>query len=150
MDGEVSCFHSRWDQYVFLSTTDLCQYDIHYEGRHDASTIQSKGLKFKHILSTHVCHNLQMRRDLIGRGGGAYSSMIWVGTCHWDLKSRPIFRTNFAEKWNPFLYQTPRATNFKQNYTKNFTLFSKIVMLSSKFRKFGIRLMKLGLFSCQF
>ena len=40
---------------------------------------------------------------------GGYSSMIWVGTCgtcHWDLKSRPIFIPNFAEKWDPFLYQS--------------------------------------------
>ena len=40
------------------------------------------------------------------RGGGGYSSMIWVGTCRWDLKSKPIFIPNFAEKWDPFLYQT--------------------------------------------
>ena len=37
---------------------------------------------------------------------GGHSSMIWVGTCHWDLKSRPIFIPNFAEKWDPFLYQS--------------------------------------------
>ena len=32
---------------------------------------------------------------------GGYSSMIRVGTCRWDLKSRPIFIPNFAEKWDP-------------------------------------------------
>ena len=37
--------------------------------------------------------------------GGGYSSMIWVGTCRWDLKIRPIFIPNFAETWDPFLYQ---------------------------------------------
>ena len=37
---------------------------------------------------------------------GGYSSMIWVGTCCWDLKSRPIFIPNFAGKWYPFLYQS--------------------------------------------
>ena len=67
------------------------------------------------------------------RGGGGYSSMIWVGTCLWDLKSRPIFIPNFAEKWDPFLYQSHK---FYAKITKNFTLFSKIVKLSSKFRKF--------------
>ena len=40
--------------------------------------------------------------------GGGYSSMIWVGTCRWDLKSRPIFIPNFAEKWDPFLYQSQK------------------------------------------
>ena len=39
-------------------------------------------------------------------GGGPYSSMIWVGTCCWNLKSRPIFIPNFAKKLNPFLYQS--------------------------------------------
>ena len=34
-------------------------------------------------------------------GGGGYSSMIWVGMCHWDLKSRPIFIPNFTEKTRP-------------------------------------------------
>ena len=38
--------------------------------------------------------------------GGGYSSMIWVGTCRWDLKSRPIFIPNFAKNWDPFLYQS--------------------------------------------
>ena len=33
------------------------------------------------------------------------SSMILVGTCRWEVKSRPIFIPNFAEKWDPFLYQ---------------------------------------------
>ena len=42
--------------------------------------------------------------ELLSRGG--YSSMIWVGTCRWDLKSRPIFIPNFTEKWDPFLYQS--------------------------------------------
>ena len=30
--------------------------------------------------------------------GGGYSSMIWVGTSCWDLKSRPVFIPNFAKK----------------------------------------------------
>ena len=37
---------------------------------------------------------------------GGYSSMIWVGTWRFDLKSRPIFIPNFAEKWDPFSYQS--------------------------------------------
>ena len=52
-----------------------------------------------------------------------------------------------AETWkvDPFLYKIlpenethfdTRDTNFKQNLLKNFALFSKIVKLSSKFRKF--------------
>ena len=59
-----------------------------------------------------------------------------------------------AETWkvDPFLYQIlpenethfyTRTKHFKQNLLK-------IVKLSSKFQKFGIRLMKLGLFSRQF
>ena len=62
-------------------------------------------------------------------GGGGYSSMICVGTYCWDLESTPIFIPNFAEKWDHFY---TRAANFKQ-FTKNFTLFSKIVKISSKF-----------------
>ena len=38
--------------------------------------------------------------------GGGYSNMIWVGTCRWDLKSRPIFIPNFAKKLDPFLNQS--------------------------------------------
>ena len=61
---------------------------------------------------------------------GGYSSMIWVGTCLWDLKSRPIFIPNFAEKWDPFLYQIHK--------------FYKIVKLSSKFRKFWYQIDEIG------
>ena len=72
---------------------------------------------------------------------GGYSSMIWVGTCLWDLKSRPIFIPNFAEKWGPFLYQSHK---FQAKITKIFTLFSKIVKLSSKFRKFWYQIDETG------
>ena len=41
-----------------------------------------------------------------GGGGGPYSSMIWGGMCRWDLKNRPIYIPNFAEKWDPFVYQS--------------------------------------------
>ena len=51
---------------------------------------------------------------------GGYSSMIWVGTCCWDLKSRPIFIPNFAEK-------LARATNFKQNLLKMSHFFPKLL-----------------------
>ena len=74
------------------------------------------------------------------RGEGGYSSMIWVGTCCWDLKSRPIFVPNFAEKWDP---SYARATNFKQNLLTNFTFFPKIVKLSSTFRKFWYQIDKI-------
>ena len=36
---------------------------------------------------------------------------------------------NFAEKWDPFLYHSHKL---EAKLTKNFTLFSKIVKLSSK------------------
>ena len=63
--------------------------------------IFSKGLLFFHI---HVCHWPSTHSIYVWLGG--YSSMIWVGTCRWDLKSRPIFIPNFAETWDPFLYQS--------------------------------------------
>ena len=53
--------------------------------------------------------------------------MIWVGTCRWDLKSRPIFIPNFAEKWDPFYNG---ATNFNQNLLKMshyFPIFKQIL-----------------------
>ena len=31
------------------------------------------------------------------KGGGSYSSMIWVWTCRWDLKSRSISYQNFPK-----------------------------------------------------
>ena len=46
--------------------------------------------------------------NLIPYSPGGYSSMIWVGTCRRDLKSRPIFIPNFAEKRDPFLYHEPQ------------------------------------------
>ena len=78
---------------------------------------------------------------------GGYSSMIWVGTCRWDLKSRPIFIPNFAEKWDPFYTE---ATNFKQNLPKISHYFPKLLSFQANLGNFGIRLMKLGLFSRQF
>ena len=72
---------------------------------------------------------------------GTYSNMIWVGTCCWDLKRRPIFIPNFTEKWDPFLYQ---SHIFYANFTKNFTLFSKIVKFSSKFKKFWYQIDEIG------
>ena len=67
------------------------------------------------------------------RSRRGYSSMIWVGTCRWDLKRRPILIPNFVKKWDTFLYQRHK---FLAKFTKNFTLFSKIVKLPSKFQKF--------------
>ena len=75
--------------------------------------------------------------------GGGYSGMIWVGTCCWDLKNRPIFIPNFVKKWDPFLYQSHK---FQANFTENFTLFD----FQANFWNFGIRLMKLGLFPRKF
>ena len=75
------------------------------------------------------------------RGGGGYSSIIWVGTCRWDLKNRLIFISNFDKKWDPSLYQSHK---FYARFTKNFTLFSKIVKLSSKFQKFWYQTDEIG------
>ena len=79
--------------------------------------------------------------------GGGYSSMIWVGTCRWDLKSRPIFIPNFAKKWDLFY---TRATNLKQNLLKMSHYFAKLLSFQANFGNVGIRLMKLGLFLRQF
>ena len=76
-----------------------------------------------------------------------YSSMIWVGMCRWDLKSRPIFISNLTEKWDPLLYQSHK---FKQNLPKILHYFPKLLSFQANFANLGIRLMKLGLFSRQF
>ena len=59
---------------------------------------------------THICYRpntCQLATVTVGcPPWGGYLSMIWVGTCRWDLKSRPIFIPSFAEKWDPFLYQS--------------------------------------------
>ena len=61
---------------------------------------------------------------------GVYSSMILVGTCHWDLKSRPIFIPNFDENETHFY---TRAKIFKQISLKISHYFpKKYCKLSSK------------------
>ena len=40
---------------------------------------------------------------------GGYSSMIWIGTCRWDLKSRPMFIPNFTEKMRPIFIPEPQV-----------------------------------------
>ena len=60
------------------------------------------------------------------------------------------FYTKFCQKMRPIFIPESQILS---KITKNFTLFSKIVKLSSKFQKFWyrpIRLMKLGVFLCQF
>ena len=80
---------------------------------------------------------------------GGYSSMIWVGMCRWDLKSRPIlFLYQILSKNETHFYT--RATNSKQNLLKMSHYFPKLLSFQANFGNFGIRLMKLGLFSCQF
>ena len=59
--------------------------------------------------------------------GGGYSSMIWVGTCCWHLKVDPFWYQILLKSETHFY---TRATNFKQNLLKKFTLVSKIVKLS--------------------
>ena len=81
-------------------------------------------------------------------GGGGLLKYDLGRACRWDLKSRPIFIPNFAEKWDPYLYTT--ATNFKQNLLKMSHYFPKLFVFQANFGNFGIRLMKLGLFSRQF
>ena len=86
-----------------------------------------------------IIHALIKFVDIRSWGGG-YLSMIWVGTCHCELKSWPSFIPNFAEKWDPLSYLS------KNKFTKNLTFFSKTAKLSSNYRNFGIRLIKLGIF----
>ena len=69
-----------------------------------SSSIQLPNLNLK-SQSLFTCQPEKADQGLCHPRGG-YSSMIWVGTCRWDLKSRPIFIPNFAEKWDPFLYQS--------------------------------------------
>ena len=57
------------------------------------------------------------------------------------LESRPIFIPNFAEKWDPFLYQSHK---FEAKFTKNLTLFSKFVKFLSKFWKFWYQIDEIG------
>ena len=65
-----------------------------------------------HGLTRQACDVINPRKN--PRGG--YSSMIWVGTCRWDLKSRPIFIPNFTEKWDPFVIPEPQ-TQVKMGYS---------------------------------
>ena len=60
--------------------------------------------------------------------------MIWVGTYRWDLKSRPIFIPNFAEKWDPFLYQSHKFLS--KIYQKFLNYLSKLLSFQSKFQNF--------------
>ena len=89
----INCF-LQWDHLPNMAVGDLAFYYTLYLW------------KFLHILLP----------------GGAYSSMVWIGTCHWDLKSWPIFIPNFAEKMRPIFIP---AKNFKQNLLKNSHYFQK-------------------------
>ena len=61
---------------------------------------------------------------------GGFSSIIWVGTCHWDMKSRPIFIPNFAKNGT---HLHTRATNFNQNFWKNSHYFFKLLSFGANF-----------------
>ena len=50
--------------------------------------------------------NFKKVQNIQTRGG--YSSMIWVGTCRWDLKSWPIFIPIFAKKMKPIFIPQPQ------------------------------------------
>ena len=78
---------------------------------------------------------------------GGYSSMIWLGTCRWDLKSDP-FLYQILPKNETHFYT--KATNFKQNLLQMSHYFPKLFSFQANFGNFGIRLMKLCLFLCQF
>ena len=67
-------------------------------------------------LSPFVLRGSNLYRAPQGKIPGGYSSMILVGTCRWDLKSRPIFIPNFAENYETHFYT--RATNFMQSLLK--------------------------------
>ena len=57
--------------------------------------------------------------------------MIWVGTCHWDLKNRPIFYQILPKHETHFF---TRATNFKQNLQKISHYFPKLLSFQANFR----------------
>ena len=66
----------------------------------------------------------------------------------WDLKSRWIFIPNFAcQKMRP-IFAVPQILS--KIYLKISHYFPKFLSFQASFRNFGIRLMKLGLSSCQF
>ena len=105
----------------------------------------SFGLKPQQIPQRNIC-KISPVCDYFSRlragTGGYYLSMIWVGTCHWDLKSRPIFIPNFDGNLDPFLYQSHK---FQAKFTTSFT---QLLSFQANFGNFGIRVMKLmGLFS---
>ena len=63
----------------------------------------------------------------------------------------PFLYQILPKKFRPFLYQEiTRATNFKQNLLKVSHYFPKLLSFQANFGNFGIRLMKLDLFSHQF
>ena len=91
---------------------------------------------------------VQLEDDFLRGGGGG-------GLLKYDLGRDMPLRL----KVDPFLYQIllknethfyTRATNFKQNLLKMSHFFQKLLSFQANFGNFGIRLMKLGLFSCQF
>ena len=89
-------------------------------------------------------HHVHSQSGMKSRGGGGYSSMICVGMCPWDLKSRPIICQILPKNETHF---HTRATNFKLKMSH---YVPKLLSFQANFWNFGIRLMKLGLFLCQF
>ena len=78
---------------------------------------------------------------------GGYSSMIWIGTCRWDVKIRPILYQLLLKNETHFY---TRAKNFKQNLLKISHYFPKLLSFQANSGNFGIILKKLGLFLHQF
>ena len=67
-----------------------------------------------------VQKKIKQTKSKLEQDPGGYSSMIWVGTCRWDLKSRPIFIPNFAE--NEIHFYT-RAQILSKIYLKCHNIF---------------------------
>ena len=81
----------------FSTSSDLCctlsRYCITLSGtssRSSSSLLSSSSYKYQRLIGWGHFFSASRAR-------GDYSSMIWVGTCRWDLKSRAIFIPNFAE-----------------------------------------------------
>ena len=70
----------------------------------ELGSIGTPPLEYNGSRPTQYLDHLSGKELIKARGGGGYSSMIWIGTCRWDLKNVPMI-PNFAEKWDPFLYQ---------------------------------------------
>ena len=86
------------------------------------------------------CSNMK-ELDLERYSREGYSSLIWVLTCRWDLKSRTHFYTKFCWKMKSIFIPEPHILSKKISH-----YFPKLLSFQANLRNFGIRLMKLGPF----